>query len=60
MRKKKETATKTKRLKKITDSDLHEMIQMMAYEIYEKNGCQPGNDESNWLEAKKIIEKKMK
>jgi hypothetical protein len=33
-----------------------EMIAQKAFELYEKRGCQQGNAEQDWLEAKQLLE----
>jgi hypothetical protein len=33
----------------------HEMIRARAYELYEKRGREPGQDEQDWLRAEQEI-----
>ena len=33
----------------------HDQIAARAFEIYLRNGCQPGQDEQNWLQAEKEL-----
>lgn len=40
--------------------DLKEEIGKVAYEIFIKNGCIPGRDMDNWLEAERIVIEKYK
>lgn len=35
----------------MTDTIQHEEIAKRAYEIYLRNGAQPGRDQENWLQA---------
>jgi len=35
---------------------LESEIRDYAYHLYEQNGCAPGHDEENWLEAKACLE----
>jgi len=32
-----------------------EAIRLRAYEIYERNGCQPGREVENWLQAEREL-----
>lgn len=34
---------------------LHEEIEKVAYELYEKSGRADGRDVENWLEAERIV-----
>ncbi len=36
----------------------NEAVRKIAFELYEKRGCTPGNDLSDWLEAEKIARKR--
>lgn len=36
----------------------NEAVSKIAYELYEKRGCTPGNDLADWLEAEKIARKR--
>jgi len=40
--------------------DLNELIAKKAYELYEKRGCQPGNDAQDWLEAERLVRRSMR
>jgi len=53
-----------KKLKKVLDlnngnrvssESFMQLVQKKAYEIYEKRGCQPGNDLEDWLNAEKLV-----
>ncbi|MBI5888786.1 MAG: DUF2934 domain-containing protein [Deltaproteobacteria bacterium] len=35
--------------------DVQDEIAKVAYELYEQNGCVPGNELENWLNAEKIV-----
>lgn len=35
--------------------NLFDQIQKKAYELYQKRGCQGGNEFKDWLEAEKIV-----
>jgi hypothetical protein len=35
--------------------NLHEEIARIAYELYEKSGCNGGRDFENWLDAERIV-----
>lgn len=35
--------------------NLHEEIAQLAYELFEKNGCQHGRDLDDWCEAERIV-----
>jgi len=39
---------------------LNELIAKKAYELYEKNGCQQGNDVQNWIEAERLVKRSMR
>ena len=32
-----------------------QLVQQKAYEIYEKRGCQSGNDLEDWLTAERLV-----
>lgn len=36
----------------------NEAVRKIAYELYEKRGCAPGNDQADWFEAEKIARKR--
>ena len=36
----------------------NEAVRKIAFELYEKRGCTPGNDLSDWFEAEKIARKR--
>ncbi|OIO32893.1 MAG: hypothetical protein AUJ70_04520 [Candidatus Omnitrophica bacterium CG1_02_40_15] len=54
-----------KKLKKVLSLDNNEnrasreefmqLVQKKAYEIYEKRGCQSGNDLEDWLNAERLV-----
>ncbi len=45
--------------KSVPQSEMEKMIRDKAQEIYQKNGCQPGSDLANWLEAEKIVKREL-
>lgn len=47
--------TKTKAMP-LAREPLESEIRDYAYHLYEQNGCVPGHDEENWLEAKACLE----
>lgn len=54
----KNTATTT--LSKGASKDkVREMVQKKAYELYQKRGCTPGNDLSDWLTAEKLVKQEL-
>lgn len=38
-----------------SEEPTHEQIAARAFEIYLRNGCRPGEDEQNWLQAEKEL-----
>jgi hypothetical protein len=32
-----------------------QLVQKKAYEMYEKRGCQSGNDLEDWLNAERLV-----
>lgn len=43
---------------KIEDA-LHQRLAERAYALYEESGCQDGNDQKNWLQAKSEMEQSL-
>jgi len=41
--------------KNISDEELNQRIQSKAYDVYLQNGCVPGRDQENWLEAERLV-----
>ena len=41
--------------KPASSPELCQQICETAYQLYEKRGCAPGHDVSDWLEAEKIV-----
>lgn len=35
--------------------ELHKKIEQKAYELFEKRGCQHGNDIADWFTAEKLV-----
>lgn len=57
----KKTTPKTAgRKRKADQKSPKEIIEKMAYEIYEQRGREPGKELDDWLEAEKIIKRKNK
>jgi hypothetical protein len=43
----------------LTDNNFYTYIQMVekvAYDLYEKRGCEHGRDMEDWFEAQKLVE----
>ena len=40
------------------DKNMLDEISCVAYGLYEKRGCAPGNDFADWIEAENIVMKK--
>jgi Protein of unknown function (DUF2934) len=62
------TKTETKKLLQMPDSgngngyasqyspaDLEAEIRLRAYELYQQRGCEPGQDEQDWLAAEREV-----
>jgi hypothetical protein len=41
--------------KKISDEEFNQRVQSRAYDVYLQNGCIPGRDQENWLEAERLV-----
>jgi len=52
-------STRTSASKTINKDQLTAEIRKKAQELYEKSGRKAGHDLENWLEAERIIKKKM-
>ncbi len=39
--------------------DLHEQISRKAFELYEQQGRQDGNDLEHWLQAEQLVKKSL-
>jgi len=46
---------KKENLKSLSPEQIQEKIKKVAYELYVKKGCAPGNDAANWIEAEKLV-----
>lgn len=60
----KDTARKKSSYTKVSQNSLSqeqltEMIHKVAYEIYEKKGCTPGDEMEDWLEAERRVNKEL-
>ncbi len=40
---------------RISREEFMQLVQKKAYEIYEKRGCQSGNDLEDWLNAERLV-----
>ncbi|MCX5687564.1 MAG: DUF2934 domain-containing protein [Candidatus Omnitrophica bacterium] len=40
---------------RISREEFMQLVQKKAYEIYEKRGCQSGNDLEDWLNAEILV-----
>lgn len=45
--------------KRVSREEFMQLIQKKAYEIYEKRGCQSGNDLEDWLNAEKQVKEEL-
>ena len=45
----------TGKRKKISGEELNQRIQSRAYDVYLQNGCIPGRDQENWIEAERLV-----
>ena len=41
--------------KRISREEFMQLVQKKAHEIYEKRGCQHGNDLEDWLNAERLV-----
>lgn len=41
--------------KRVSREEFMQLVQKKAYELYEKRGCQPGNDLEDWITAEKLV-----
>lgn len=41
--------------KRVSKEEFMQLVQKKSYEIYEKRGCQPGNDLEDWLNAERLV-----
>jgi len=41
--------------KRVSREEFIQLVQKKSYEIYEKRGCQSGNDLEDWLNAEKLV-----
>jgi len=40
---------------RVSREEFMQLVQKKAYEIYEKRGCQSGNDLEDWLNAERLV-----
>jgi len=40
---------------RVSREEFMQLVQKKSYELYEKRGCQPGNDLEDWLEAERLV-----
>jgi len=40
---------------RISREEFMQLVQQKAYEIYEKRGCEQGNDLEDWLNAERLV-----
>jgi len=40
---------------RISREEFMQLVHKKAYEIYEKRGCQSGNDLEDWLNAERLV-----
>lgn len=41
--------------KRVSKEEFMQLVQKKSYELYEKRGCQPGNDLEDWLNAERLV-----
>jgi len=41
----------------LSQEKMMEAIRKAAYELYEKRGCTPGNEWTDWFEAERLVKK---
>lgn len=51
------TQTKDRGVTQMTYSK-EEQIRQVAYELYQKRGCQNGNELADWLKAEELVNKR--
>ena len=54
----KKTVSSSATKRKLTQAELHDMIEKKAYELFEKRGQGHGRDWDDWHEAEAIVRKK--
>ena len=40
---------------RVSREEFMQLVQKKSYELYEKRGCQPGNDLEDWLNAERLV-----
>ena len=45
---------------RVSREEFMQLVQKKSYEIYEKRGCQPGNDLEDWLNAERLVNEDLK
>ena len=40
---------------RVSREEFMQLIQKKSYELYEKRGCQQGNDLEDWLNAERLV-----
>jgi len=45
---------------RVSREEFMQLVQKKSYEIYEKRGCQSGNDLEDWLNAERLVEEDLK
>ena len=41
--------------RRVSREEFMQLVQKKSYEIYEKRGCQSGNDLEDWLNAERLV-----
>jgi sRNA-binding carbon storage regulator CsrA len=41
--------------RRVSREEFMQLVQKKSYELYEKRGCQPGNDLEDWLNAERLV-----
>jgi len=45
--------------KRVSREEFMQLIQKKSYELYEKRGCQSGNDLEDWLNAERVVKEEL-
>ncbi|PIW68871.1 MAG: hypothetical protein COW10_00185 [Candidatus Omnitrophica bacterium CG12_big_fil_rev_8_21_14_0_65_42_8] len=45
--------------KRVSREEFMQLIQKKSYELYEKRGCQSGNDLEDWLNAERLVKEEL-
>jgi len=45
--------------KRVSREEFMQLVQKKSYELYEKRGCQSGNDLEDWLNAERLVKEEL-